>query len=384
MKEYTTKGIEEAVREGIAGQKVPNILICGQTGAGKSSAVNFIFNDSVATVGDFEPCTTDVNLFRSNYINIYDSEGYEIGSDKQKHYKKMLLEDFLLTKQAEFQGDGAVHLVWYTISAAGKRFTDVDIDLIKNIKKAGFKLCILLTKIDGAGKKTLDEMLNGLQTELPHTEIFKLSTDKDADVQALCDWTALIRWSYNELPEVYKDRFVASLRAGLEEKRMQAEKATSAYAWKPLLDPVPHQAALIIRILSIYNLKVNRLAVIEELSTDSLREISALIEKILAVAEELIPPEEGISAAAKAGAGVAKHLVRIGSSTALIMALGKSVSSLCYLQCKAMLEGQEVQFDIEEILKAPNFLKNMLTTYKTEKIIAAQEEKEKQAGANEQ
>ena len=52
MKEYSPENVDQEVGKMLQAQKVPNILICGQTGVGKSSIVNYLFNETVAVSGD--------------------------------------------------------------------------------------------------------------------------------------------------------------------------------------------------------------------------------------------------------------------------------------------------------------------------------------------
>ena len=94
--EYSQERLEEELRKFQETFKKPNILICGQTGAGKSSIVNFIFKDDVAKVSNAEPCTTDITLYKGENVNIYDSEGYEMG--KEEHYKEMFFDNFRFYK----------------------------------------------------------------------------------------------------------------------------------------------------------------------------------------------------------------------------------------------------------------------------------------------
>ena len=80
----------EKVRKGV---KKPNVLLAGQTGAGKSSIVNMIFGENVAVVGTGKPVTQDIDVYESDDcdVRIFDSKGYEIGEDANKEFYDMII-----------------------------------------------------------------------------------------------------------------------------------------------------------------------------------------------------------------------------------------------------------------------------------------------------
>jgi len=363
MQEYSRENIEKSVRELLAQQKVPNILICGQTGVGKSSVVNLIFNDSVSSVSDFEPCTRGIKLFKSNYINIYDSEGYEIGVEKQEHYKKMLLDEFLIKKK---NSDDAPHLVWYAISGKGKRYTGIDIEIIQCIKKAGYKLCVLITKIDKSGYKALSKMVSDIKQDFPGIEIFRLSNIMKEEVQKPCDREALEKWSYNALEDVMKDRFLAALKGGLEEKKEQAEKrimeATRLQQF--ISNPEQHFANLVAEILVIYNIKIKNKPLIDGLTSDAIKIISDVTGMLIDLGIQF----SGLNSGEKtAGRIITKCVKFVGNqliSTLTMRKLAKTFSYLCYKQCKDSIEGKENYFNIEQLIESANFIKQLKDIYK--------------------
>ena len=72
----------------------PNVLICGKTGSGKSSLVNFLFKKDVAKFSHTTAETRGIKLYESKSadidINLYDSEGYETGDkEKQRHFQEV-------------------------------------------------------------------------------------------------------------------------------------------------------------------------------------------------------------------------------------------------------------------------------------------------------
>jgi uncharacterized protein (DUF697 family)/GTP-binding protein EngB required for normal cell division len=357
MQEFSPEAVNNEVAKLQASMKVPNILICGQTGAGKSSAVNFIFKDNAAPTSDSEPCSRDVVRYFGPNINIYDSEGYEIGDEKQAHYRNMLLDDFLL-KVKGGNAEDEVHLVWYTISAAGKRYTSLDVALVKEITNAGYNVCVLLTKIDELSEDELTDLHKSLSGEFLGKKIFRLSTNKDAGIQSFCDWDALITWSYEMLPNIFRERYVSGLRAGLGEKHKQADIAvgmavTAAAAVGvspiPFSDAallVPIQTGMVMRVLSLYGIKLADGAIASLISSTT---VSALGKSVAGNLVKLIPGVGSVMGA----------VINASVAAAITGAIGKTLTELCQKQAKDMLEGKQGIFNIETIFSSTAFINSI-------------------------
>jgi uncharacterized protein (DUF697 family)/GTP-binding protein EngB required for normal cell division len=367
MKEYSPGEVDKEVQKMVGQQKIPNILICGQTGVGKSSVVNYIFNATVSVVGDGEPCTRDITLYKNDTVNIYDSEGYEIGTEKQSHYEKLLFDEFLSLRK-NMQDTDAVHLVWYAVSGAGKRFTDLDIKLIKRISREGYPVCVLLTKIDELDEDQLKDMLTALGKELIGVEIFRLSitAKQNPELASFCDWEKLIDWSYNKLPDVFRERFVIGLREGLSVKRKQAiaviAGATVAAAAVgaspiPFSDAallIPIQTGMIVGIAAIYGINIGKAAITSIASGVG---ITSLGRSVAGGLLKFIPGVGTIIGA----------VINSSVAGAITGAIGTALSELCYKQCKDSLDGKAPTLDVEKVLTAPSFLANVTRLAKENK-----------------
>jgi len=187
----------------------PNVLICGQTGSGKSTLINFIFKKEVAETGTAESVTRGIIPHQGDTINIYDSEGYEIGQERQAHFDT-LFSDFL-----EEKSKGPVferlHAVWYTVPVAGKRFTDTDKMNLDKIREKGFPVCVLLTKIDE--KYSLEKIAHEIgqsQEDLPRFNLCS-ETGKDENLKQYCDLEGLLDWTRQVLPKEAVEEFGKSL-----------------------------------------------------------------------------------------------------------------------------------------------------------------------------
>jgi uncharacterized protein (DUF697 family)/GTP-binding protein EngB required for normal cell division len=344
-------------------------LICGQTGVGKSSVVNYLFNESVAVSGDNgEPCTRGITLFRNNTVNIYDSEGYEIGGESQAHYEKLIFDDFLAKRKGVDDAD-AVHLVWYAISGAGTKFTDLDVKLVKRIRAEGFQVCVLLTKIDEMDEEQLGEMTGELAKDLPGLEVFRLSNKarEDEGLAQFCDWDKLVNWSYGHLAGALKERFVMALRGRLDLKRKQATGvvagATTAAA-VVALSPIPFsdaallvpvQTGMILGIAGIYGINIGKAAISSVVSGAG---ISALGKSVAGGLLKFIP---GIGT-------VAGAVVNASVAGTITGALGGAFSELCYKQCKDSFDGKPPAINIEQILTETAFIAEVIQRAKEGKL----------------
>jgi uncharacterized protein (DUF697 family)/GTP-binding protein EngB required for normal cell division len=368
MKEYSPESVDQEVGKMLQAQKVPSILICGQTGVGKSSVVNYLFNESVAVSGNnAEPCSRGITLFKNDTVNIYDSEGYEIGGEKQAYYEQLIFDDFLAKRKGATDAE-AVHLVWYAVSGASKRFTELDVKLIKRIKTDGFPVCVLLTKIDELDEGQLNDMAASLQKDLPGADIFRLSINarQDEGVAQFCDWDKLIDWSLNHLAGALTERFVMALRGRLDLKRRQAAGivagATTAAAAVgaspiPFSDAallVPVQTGMILGIAGIYGIRVGKAAISSVASGVG---ISALGKSVAGGLMKLIP---GIGT-------IAGAVVNASVAGTITGALGGAFSELCYRQCKDSLDGKLPAFDIEAIMTGPAFIAEVIKRAKEAK-----------------
>jgi uncharacterized protein (DUF697 family)/GTP-binding protein EngB required for normal cell division len=367
MEDYLLENVNQEAAK-IAAQKPPNILICGQTGVGKSAAVNYIFNESVAMTGNkAEPCSEGITLYRNSTVNIYDSEGYEIGEESQKYYEKLIFDDFLARHRGNLEAE-AVHLVWYAVSGASTRITDLDVKLIKRIKAEGFPVCVLLTKIDEMDEQQLNDMTRSLTLEMPDIDVFRLSifARKDEALAQFCDWDKLTDWSLSRLPGVFRERFVQALRGRLDLKHNQAAAvvagATAAAATVgaspiPFSDAallIPIQTGMIMGIAGIYGIHVGKAAISSIASSVG---ISALGKSVAGGLIKLIP-----------GLGtIAGAVINASVAGTITGALGGAFSELCYKQCKDSLDGNPPAIDIEQILTAPSFIAEVLRRAKEAK-----------------
>lgn len=110
--------------------KKPGIFVCGGTGVGKSSLVNDIFNYTLhdaPKTGSGAPITKGIDKYENDELSVvlYDSEGYEVGSEAQEHYDTDIIGevDRFNAENGIGNMDARIHEAWYCVSGSIKDFT---------------------------------------------------------------------------------------------------------------------------------------------------------------------------------------------------------------------------------------------------------------------
>lgn len=155
-----------------------NISIIGKSGVGKSSLLNYLFNDyNKAVTGTGKPQTQrgfhiSEGVIDGKKVNIYDSWGLEAGKEEMwlKDFKK-----FQHKKQNEKNVKEWLHAVIFCISAEGKRIEDFELRILKEIKKEKLKPLLVITKADSRGA---EKFARNVQAEAGLEPVLVTSVEK--------------------------------------------------------------------------------------------------------------------------------------------------------------------------------------------------------------
>jgi uncharacterized protein (DUF697 family)/GTP-binding protein EngB required for normal cell division len=343
----------------------PSILLCGQSGTGKSSIANFRLRDRLARVGDSEPVRNGFPppRYENDKIVFYDCDGYETA--KTAEYKTALF-DFLGDKN----GAGSVHLAWYTINAAGHRLTDFDLEIIGEMERRGFPSAVLLTKVDECSEDELRDFCGQLKAETKNTGIFRVCTKTETSSQQyvqehFCDWDALVAWTETEWNRVTEKRLKKELQS-LEKAKKSAQgaviAATAAAAGVgispiPFSDAallIPVQIGMILGIAGFFKINVAKAvisAVVGPIITTALGR--GLVGNLL----KFIPGIVTVAGAA------------INGSTAGILtaAIGNGFIALCHNYRENEITGRGNEKPFEDTFKSASFMGAVLGDFKKKK-----------------
>ncbi|MGL6169572.1 MAG: GTPase [Fusobacteriaceae bacterium] len=316
------------------------VMLIGGTGVGKSSLINKIFGENTVKIGYGEPTTRGFEriYFSDRKLEIYDTEGYEIGEDKQKYFNDTILT--LIDSQG-------ISAVWYCISAPNSRITDLDEEIIKKIKETGVKIVIAFTQCDVASPSKVLEMKKHIEENLKLesflTTVNYISTNNlgNLELGKMLEWT-----SESITDDDIRLSFVREQKFNLPLKKKEAEKiinqhtllgTTVAFSPIPFSDApllLTNQMGMVARIIFLYgisnkNNNIKNIIVSLGIPTllKSLGKDSA--KYFLAQALKFIP---GIGTV---GGGMINGTV----AAVFTKTLGHSISELCYKTVEDQLNG---------------------------------------------
>jgi uncharacterized protein (DUF697 family)/GTP-binding protein EngB required for normal cell division len=135
-----------------------NILISGQTGAGKSTLINAVFRVPIAKEGVGKPVTKLVQRHEvaGVPVTIFDTPGIELGHAKNeviREYKKTITDS---------RKDGpsrVIHVAWYCLNTGQARLQDYDVEIVRALADEVPVILVLTQCIDDERADALEQAI---------------------------------------------------------------------------------------------------------------------------------------------------------------------------------------------------------------------------------
>lgn len=359
-------------------QLLPNILLLGATGCGKSSLINTIFHKQVAAVNDVSRGTEDFQTYRGkDYdigVNLIDSRGYEMEDGKGESFTKYAASvDTLIKENRQKKPLEQIHIVWYCISILGsvQEYDRQVLMKLLNEPNLRNRIGVVLTKCDeddseGSEAKIFKNIIKeDFGFSLP---IFEVSTDLTLDL----DVENLIEWSASQIDdEDMREAFVASQIVNLKKKRETAAKEIAGFSATAAAIgavPIPFADAALLVPLQL----AMSTAIIHSYGMESFANISKSVIGNIVISNLGKSFAGGLLKLVPGIGTLAAGAINAGVAALITSALGFAISEICYNSCKKIAQGENVDFanlfDLDSIKALTN---QFIKTHKGSEIMSS-------------
>lgn len=135
-----------------------NILLIGKSGVGKSSLLNYIFDDEIVETGAGAPVTKEgihkkVFNYRDDFtLSIYDSWGLE--PNKVEEWKTYVIDE--VKKHEKENVSDWFNTIIFCVSAASGRVEDFELDVLRELKKDMNHVIVVITHCQHNNSNTME------------------------------------------------------------------------------------------------------------------------------------------------------------------------------------------------------------------------------------
>lgn len=247
-----------------------NIALFGATGAGKSTLLNAIFGAPIAETGVGEPVTSTTELFVNDAgtLAIYDGAGLEIGDKSPfRDIRRRIL------RNRKGDSNALIHVAWYCVNSRTDRLEMGQRRVISELAARGIPVVLVLTKVnvrDGIVDPAAVELADAVEAMgLPIVTgrpVVTAAVDDVFNGVGRYGLENLLDVTYSVVPEAQRVALAAAQKIDLSIKARYARSwIAGAVAFAggvgatpiPLADAavlVPAQAALMVKIASVYDI----------------------------------------------------------------------------------------------------------------------------------
>jgi len=197
-----------------------NILIAGNTGVGKSTLINAMFNDeTIAKIGVGRPVTDEIGVKEKDGIPIsfIDTKGFEL-----EKYNEILNELKLYIENCNNYNDinKQIHVAWICISAMSSRNEDAEINLVEMLSNLNIPTIIVITK--SMDMEEENELKACVEKTCPRAKDIVIVRAKEYNIKGTIlkpkNLEELAKITNKHLPEAIQEAFIRVQKVSLSLK----------------------------------------------------------------------------------------------------------------------------------------------------------------------
>lgn len=248
-----------------------NIMLIGKTGVGKSTLINNIFRENLASTGIGEPVTEHLQKLSKEGvpITLYDTKGLELSHESQVKVKEEIQGEI---RRLEKLGEREkIHAIWFCINASANRIEAVEADWIKSLGETLPVILVLTLSVHNDSSIELQKYIAGMN--LPIAGIVRVLAENfqfgPFTVNAF-GLKELVRLTYDSLPEAAGYSFINAQKVDIDKKAEIATRWAKRFIYETFLVgfvPIPFadapiisasQVAMIAKITSIFGVTYDK------------------------------------------------------------------------------------------------------------------------------
>ena len=218
-----TKSMEDALKD--FGHM--NLVILGKTGVGKSTLINAVFEDNLATTGIGSPVSQHFTEYTKNgsLVSIFDTKGFEIGE-----YEQILseLKEQIRSRKKTTDVKKYIHAAWYCIQEVGDRIESEDLRIVKELNEE-IPVIVVLTK--AIAPKTKLELFKYCKENANCAKVLRvLALEYETALGTIPAFglKELAQVTSEVVPDAIKGALIGAQKVDLELKRTQSRKWIAA------------------------------------------------------------------------------------------------------------------------------------------------------------